>query len=283
MGNDLDGELAAELAALRRRAYGVGADIQDDPAAVARLHELEELKRLNDMAPPPLPLTPIEELFAQAGAADGPVSPFAPQPNRRPAVQAQPAPNGQPAAQPVVPPTPHPNPQPAPTPQPTPRPQSRLTRLLARPTGRVAAAAAVALVTAAITVPVTLATAGTSATEEQPIAVLHLVDDPIAQNEGFDFAPTTTRSFDEFHGMRVIVGRYPDPELTCLQIVYDSSAQSTGWGMGGCAPDGLDPVADVHIRAVGLSYDHLVGLEGATALRFVYVGDEVLVYAAASS
>jgi hypothetical protein len=37
-----DGALDAELAALRARAYGADADIERDPAAVARLAELEE-------------------------------------------------------------------------------------------------------------------------------------------------------------------------------------------------------------------------------------------------
>jgi hypothetical protein len=36
---------ATELAELRRRAYGPNADIHDDPAALARLHELETLER----------------------------------------------------------------------------------------------------------------------------------------------------------------------------------------------------------------------------------------------
>jgi hypothetical protein len=36
---------ATELAELRRRAYGPNADIHNDPAALARLHELETLER----------------------------------------------------------------------------------------------------------------------------------------------------------------------------------------------------------------------------------------------
>lgn len=38
-------ELVRELAALRRRAYGLGADIEADPTAVRRLGELEEAVR----------------------------------------------------------------------------------------------------------------------------------------------------------------------------------------------------------------------------------------------
>ena len=40
----------AELAALRRRAYSADADIATDPAALARLTELEDLARLRRAA-----------------------------------------------------------------------------------------------------------------------------------------------------------------------------------------------------------------------------------------
>lgn len=43
--SSLSPERMDELAALRRRAYGPGADIHEDVAAVARLRELEELAR----------------------------------------------------------------------------------------------------------------------------------------------------------------------------------------------------------------------------------------------
>lgn len=45
-------EDAAELAELRRRAYGPGADIADDPAARARLEELEERARPSSSGAP---------------------------------------------------------------------------------------------------------------------------------------------------------------------------------------------------------------------------------------
>ncbi|GAA1991455.1 hypothetical protein [Microbacterium pumilum] len=44
-----------ELADLRRRAYGPDADIQRDPGAVARLHELEDLAREQPTESPALP------------------------------------------------------------------------------------------------------------------------------------------------------------------------------------------------------------------------------------
>lgn len=55
----MDAAAHAELDALRRRAFGPDADIHDDPAALARLIELEDLARLRvaagatDAAPPP--------------------------------------------------------------------------------------------------------------------------------------------------------------------------------------------------------------------------------------
>lgn len=39
----MDDQTVAELSALRARAYGPGADLDDDPEAIRRLHELEEL------------------------------------------------------------------------------------------------------------------------------------------------------------------------------------------------------------------------------------------------
>lgn len=47
----LSPERSRELADLRRRAYGPDADIQRDPAAQQRLHELEELARVASSGP----------------------------------------------------------------------------------------------------------------------------------------------------------------------------------------------------------------------------------------
>ena len=44
----MDEGVAAELRALRARAYAPGADIADDPVGLARLRELEERERLRD-------------------------------------------------------------------------------------------------------------------------------------------------------------------------------------------------------------------------------------------
>lgn len=52
-------ELSRELADLRRRAYGPDADIQRDPEALDRLHELEEIVRVETEA---ATVAPIEEV-----------------------------------------------------------------------------------------------------------------------------------------------------------------------------------------------------------------------------
>ncbi|MGZ0069519.1 hypothetical protein [Microbacterium arborescens] len=54
----MDEGVAAELRALRARAYAPGADIADDPVALARLTELEERERASRTPRPPAPVTP---------------------------------------------------------------------------------------------------------------------------------------------------------------------------------------------------------------------------------
>lgn len=62
-----------ELADLRRRAYGPDADIQRDPDAVARLHELEALSRDQSPAPEPASIERVSPTprAAAAGAVRG--------------------------------------------------------------------------------------------------------------------------------------------------------------------------------------------------------------------
>jgi hypothetical protein len=78
-------EGSRELAALRRRAYGPDADIQNDPEALRRLNELEDLARrstvIHDDRPVDVPdqdddPADAEELIA-AASPDGPAAPEA--------------------------------------------------------------------------------------------------------------------------------------------------------------------------------------------------------------
>ena len=74
-------ERSRELADLRRRAYGPDADIQRDPDAMRRLHELEELARSPDAAVPSADEAAAgpASVIASAAAAD----PDAPPPVHR--------------------------------------------------------------------------------------------------------------------------------------------------------------------------------------------------------
>lgn len=57
----------AELAALRRRAYGPDADIDGDPAALARLDELETRVRRSIAPPDPVPVVPAPPAVPAVG------------------------------------------------------------------------------------------------------------------------------------------------------------------------------------------------------------------------
>jgi len=55
---DMDDDVHEELRLLRARAYGPEADIVDDPVAVSRLRELENLEREDRLRPPATPPSP---------------------------------------------------------------------------------------------------------------------------------------------------------------------------------------------------------------------------------
>ncbi|MFZ8758500.1 hypothetical protein ACO03V_13870 [Microbacterium sp. HMH0099] len=68
----MDDEVRDELARLRARAFGPDADITADPAAVARLSELEEQERLRRAtAPDATPSGPADGLLPDDGTPDG--------------------------------------------------------------------------------------------------------------------------------------------------------------------------------------------------------------------
>ena len=261
MGDELDDELAT----LRARAYGVDADIHDDPDALARLHELENRRkaRLTAQPEPPAeteplsppeapPPSPLDEIFPEDAGASDPAwtttTPAAPEPPEAP----DPLPDA--AAR---------------------RPGALLTRLLAGTRGRLVAAGAVALVTVLIVVPLTLWVADS---RDSPYAVLRLSDEPVETSIEYGLERDTMRRFDDFNGMQVTVGRLTDADMTCLQVSFGGTETLPGWGTGGCAPLGLPPYADVSTGINGGDSALLEGLEGVAALRFVYAGDEVRIY-----
>ncbi|MDQ1084855.1 MULTISPECIES: hypothetical protein [Microbacterium] len=65
----MDDDVRHELRHLRARAYGPDADIDDDPAAVARLTALEELERGERTPRPPQPATPAHASQGQVVAS----------------------------------------------------------------------------------------------------------------------------------------------------------------------------------------------------------------------
>lgn len=172
-----------ELAVLRRRAYGADADIDGDPAALARLRALEQQQlqeRQRAASDVPAPEShgaeavaareaeisaELAEISALAGSADHSTAP--------PAI-------------------------------------SRV--------GIVLACAAAALLSAALAVPLTLWATGLSA---QPDVVLHPVSDAAALRY-FDrpMTPDSLR-YDDFYGLQLAVGAFEDSagDGTCILAV----------------------------------------------------------------
>ncbi|WP_133545997.1 hypothetical protein [Microbacterium sp. BK668] len=73
----MDADATAELRRLRARAYGPGADIHDDPAAMRRLEELEERNRPgeDDAVRPARPSDPVQARPAAAIGTEDPADP----------------------------------------------------------------------------------------------------------------------------------------------------------------------------------------------------------------
>jgi len=250
-----------ELAALRKRAYGADADIRHDPAALARLAELERLHRNGHVpqpatpptpapAPPPRPLIAASTVAAAAsGSAPGPRSPAAPPPAAHSA-----APAADPAGTAAV----------ASGAEPAPPGWTRR---------RVALTCALAAVAgAAIAVPSTLWISGLTA---QPYAVLHVTDQPV--NTGYFGEGTDGRRFDDILGMRVSVGEVPT--LGDCIIIETTATDQSGVTRGGCSAPGFSPIFDLPLLDGFLPAEGRVALGGdATGLRFMLVGDEVQVF-----
>lgn len=115
----MDAASRRELDALRRRAWGAGGGLDDDPAAQARLAELEEESRAQSPAGPPA--------RGVAAAPDG---------TARPDVTAAPAVPGMPEPPAVEPESPHPQ---RPAPPSSPRRTGHRARLAAALVGGAAA------------------------------------------------------------------------------------------------------------------------------------------------
>lgn len=252
-----------ELRLLRERAYGPGADIHDDPVALARLRELEEAGARTDAAPsqpggsePPFsesvspdPASP-EPAASAAAEADEPVDVEPADPGGISRDSAEDAPPARPA------------------------PISRRLAWLW------AASVVVALVVGAA---ITMATSSLGGNR---VAVLAETDVSEWPTEMFGDAQEGARVFEAFHGVRVLVvpnlWGSPTAGLTCLFIVRaEEDAESTqqpgeilttGCGGGAFAPAASFAVTEGSPDALREHY--AVG----TGVRVVVEGDEAHVF-----
>ena len=271
---DLNDRVDDELRALRERAYGPGADIHDDPVALARLDELERsvsaerpraVGTSHDQTHPGEDdaRTAADGAFddGRAGPSDDPVDP------RDDAVRS----SGEPA-----PPT-DPSPtDPSPTEPATGRPASRLSR---RTKGIWAASVVVALIAGAAL------TMATTAAADGRVAVLAEADPDEWPVDFFGEPQEGSRVFEEFLGLRVLMvpnawgsTRYG---INCVFVtkVGDSEAGSpgdlitTGCGEGRYPPSAAFPVTDASPDALRERFP--IG----TSLRVVLQGSQVEVFA----
>lgn len=240
-----------ELRALRERAYGPDADIDDDPAALARLRELESAQAVPDAAPP-APLVRFDDP-APATAEDVPTS----DPPATDAAADDPAP--EPGSE-----------EPAP-------PGGRLPR---RTIWLWAGSVALALVVGAA------ATMATSSVMGNRVAVLGEADVSQWPAGMFGEPQEGARVFETFHGIRVIVvpnvWGAPGSDITCMFVVRadgeggtqpPNEILTTGCGDPAFAPTASFSVTEASPDA--LLEQFTVG----TGVRVVLAGDEVHVFA----
>ena len=265
MGDHLDDELAA----LRARAYGPDADIHTDPAAAARLRQLEgEARRARDAVASPAPVSSFTAPGPPPPLPGVPSSPGAPPAVGAPASGGAPTSSGGPSAIPTATELPSDRRGPFDGPDSSPA-RSRRTPLLL-------ACAVTAVAAAALTVPVTL---WASSLADRPYAVLTASDDE--PDEMFFSPDSSSVRFEDFLGIRVSVGEldYLEGER-CMLIDPDPGGrgQDGSSTRGSCSPAGFGAVVDIPAADGYLSDDVRRELGDITALRFELVGDEVHVF-----
>ncbi len=240
-------ERSRELADLRQRAYGPDADIQRDPDALRRLHELEELERAPAMAgaePARRSRTPVRRP-SDSGDTDAPHAPAAPQ-TARSLVE--------PDAEAVRP-----------------------ARWRAWPIWAVAMACIIAGVLigagALLLWPRTAADAGADLT-------LHQAADRPARAPGFvqdlDYWGVERGSvvaYDAFDSMRVWTARGGGDDSRCILLSRAGQIFTAS-----CAAQGLDPVLDYTVDGYGsVAYEDATLLEGSV-VRFIARADRIDVW-----
>ncbi|GAA3627271.1 hypothetical protein GCM10022200_07110 [Microbacterium awajiense] len=240
-----------ELAALRSRAYGPGADIASDPAALARLRELEELARGDE----PAEQTVIEEQVAAAqhppDEDDAPAPRIRRDPEPEPAAQSGADVSGAEAAD-------------APG---SPAPPRRTPPWVWAVAGLAVGAIAGGAVTASVL----------AANSERADAVLARTTDGVDSGPWEDrlqywgLEPDSLQAYEPFDAMGVWTARGSE-QSRCLVLSYQDEAV-----MASCADAGFDPVFDFTIdedMPISFSDD----LEPGTVVRFVARPDTVEVW-----
>ncbi|KHK99551.1 hypothetical protein LK09_02715 [Microbacterium mangrovi] len=264
----MDDASRAELESLRARAYGPDADIDADPAALARLRDLEEAARAGTPATEAVPATEPVPSAGPAGGPGAPRDPFAPVPP----VPPRPAPEPDTAD---PPPADRDDPS---APSAAPHGRRRLVRVL-WPVSLVVAV----MLTAAVTVALMTGffTRGLTASQRE-VAVLQLADRP--GQVLFEDTTGDARSA-LFDGLTVVrsSGVLGSNGGECL-VVYQTPANgedtSTLGGpiFFGCAAGGLPALVQV-----GVDRNSPPQLRAAfpagTGLKFQLDGDQVRVIA----
>ncbi len=255
----MDVELRSELQALRARAYGPDADLDRDPAAVARLQELEDLERQArvDAAVRP-PVTPPTTPDAAPLVIDDDDAPLV--------VDDDDVEPGEPPAR---------------------RPRVRRTRTLGLWAGSLAAVAAVASaasIAATTFVPVAR-TAGVA--QVDTLRVDPSADDSPVRSMGFDSSEVSV--YADFHGLTAYAGTTQvdssGTRAECL-ILLDTStlpasgdinASQIGYRYGGCGA-GVFPATIEFVVTPDLPDAFRARFPVGSSLQFVSDGDHVGVF-----
>lgn len=267
-----------ELAQLRSRAYGPDADIAGDPAAQARLDELESARRRtvgasHDTAlvhetvevPPaaarsPEPASSIESSADLTNPAASNVSAAIPPADPATGASVTITADG-------VPPASSPSPVPGPERPGTPWWRRRLWWGVI---GGAAVAAVVLVGGVAAVIPHPEATLRVTSSDSQgPVRV-----DLFGGVDELGLERSDLRLHDEFRGLQVWSGE-TEAGSRCLFI---TGALSSNWGRS-CTPSGLDPTIDLY-KYAGFN-DRVFGyIPDGSVIRFVLRGDAVEVWIA---
>jgi hypothetical protein len=230
-----------ELAELRSRAYGRDADIHSDSVAMARLLELEDLARTDD-SPEVVEVDPHTDSPVQASDPHGRHSP---QVVREPAES-----DGTDASEEAR--------------ADAPEPARRSRRL---PTWTYIAAAALLGLVVGIAVP--------ALSPPHPDAVLSQTSragGPALDYDMYRLRADSAVRYETFHELEVWSAQN-DQGATCIVV----TTAALEWMTATCAPEPLDPVADLTFYPGMTQIDGLELAEGSV-LRFLLRGDVIEVW-----